>query len=312
MKHADLFTKVQVSNEHFSFDFTSKIGLVGSCFSQAIHQRFRRFGFNAWSSPFGTLYNPLSILKEINSLIQLELPLTYGKHGDYFFAWESAHTLISKDLIELEQTLNGLRMEHHLRLKETDVLFITVGSAWAYFLLPDNSLVANCHKVPGNQFNKRLLSHEEMSIAFKAFYEALLVFNPSIQIVLTVSPVRHIREGLVENNRSKARLIEWTHSMVEHYSNVHYFPSYEIIMDELRDYRFFEPDGVHPSVQAVDFVWDRVVACFLSPKAHALFDSIEAVRKMEEHRWINEADRADAQQLIAQKKQALEGFGIVW
>ena len=286
--------------------------MLGSCFSQSIHGKFRRFGFDAWSSPFGTIYNPLSIFKAVEYLIHPNSPWSMGQYGGNFFAWETAHSLISKDEQELEEQLLNLRNMHHHLLRESKVLLITVGSAWAYFLQPQDALVANCHKVPGNQFNKRLLSHEEMSQAFKAFYEALLVFNPRIQIVLTVSPVRHIREGLVENNRSKARLIEWTHSMVEHYSNVHYFPSYEIIMDELRDYRFFEPDGVHPSVQAVDFVWDRVVACFLSPKAHALFDSIEAVRKMEEHRWINEADRADAQQLIAQKKQALEGFGIVW
>jgi hypothetical protein len=312
MKHADLFTQVPTANWGSSYDFSSKIGMLGSCFSQSIYSKFRRFGLDAWSSPFGTIYNPLSIFKELDYLMDLELPWSIHENRGIFFAWETAHTLISSDKQELEEALLNLRIKYHHLLTQTNVLFITVGSAWAYFVQPENRLVANCHKVPGNQFHKRLLSLEEMAQGFKEMHERLLAVNPGIEIVLTVSPVRHIREGLIHNNRSKARLIEWTHSMVEHYANVHYFPSYEIIVDELRDYRFFEPDGVHPSSQAVQFVWDRLVDVLISKEAKEVFNSIEEVRKLEEHRWSNETDRTASRELIAAKQKALEAFPIAW
>lgn len=312
MKHAEFFTQVASENWGNFYGFSSKIGMLGSCFSQSIYRKFRRFGFNAWSSPFGTIYNPLSIFKELDYLINLELPWSIHENRGIFFAWETAHTLQSKDRQQLEETLLKQRIKHHQLLTQTNVLFITVGSAWAYFLQPENHLVANCHKVPGSQFQKRLLSLEEMTQGFKEMYERLLAVNPGIEIVLTVSPVRHIREGLIHNNRSKARLIEWTHSMVEQYSNVHYFPSYEIILDELRDYRFFEPDGVHPSSQAVQFVWERLVDVLISKEAQAVFNSIGEVRKLEEHQWSNENDKTASKALIDAKKKALEAFPIVW
>ncbi|MFM2039348.1 MAG: hypothetical protein RL432_2287 [Bacteroidota bacterium] len=312
MKHADLYIQVPAANLASTYDFSSKIGMLGSCFSQSMYRKFRRFGLDAWSSPMGTIYNPLSIFKELDYLMDFELPWSIHENRGVFFAWETAHSLSSLDKQELEEALLKLRIKYHHLLTQTNVLFITVGSAWAYFLQPENFLVANCHKVPGNQFQKRLLSLEEMSQGFKEMHERLLVVNPGLEIVLTVSPVRHIREGLIQNNRSKARLIEWTHSMVEQYSNVHYFPSYEIMVDELRDYRFFEPDGVHPSSQAIHFVWDRLVEVLISKEAQAVFHSIEEVRKLEEHRWSNEKDRTASKELIAAKKKALEAFPIAW
>lgn len=312
MKHADFFTSVPTVNVGFSCNFSSKIGMLGSCFSQSVHGKFRRFGFDAWSSPFGTIYNPLSIFKAVEYLIHPNLPWSLGQYGGNFFAWETAHSLVSKDEQELEEQLLNLRNMHHHLLRESKVLLITVGSAWAYFLQPQDALVANCHKVPGNQFKKKLLSIEEMTQGFTAMYEALCKFNPGIEIVLTVSPVRHLREGLVHNNRSKARLIEWTHSTVDQFSKVHYFPSYEIIMDELRDYRFFEPDGVHPSSQAVQFVWERLVDALVSKESQSVFSAIEEVRKLEEHRWSSESDRKASMAMIETKKKALESYGIAW
>jgi len=312
MKHADFFTSVPTVNVGISCNFSSKIGMLGSCFSQSIHGKFRRFGFDAWSSPFGTIYNPLSIFKAVEYLIHPNLPWSMGQYGGNFFAWETAHSLISKDEQELEEQLLNLRNMHHHLLRESKVLLITVGSAWAYFLQPQDALVANCHKVPGNQFKKKLLSIEEMTQGFTAMYEALCKFNPGIEIVLTVSPVRHLREGLVHNNRSKARLIEWTHSTVDQFAKVHYFPSYEIIIDELRDYRFFEPDGVHPSSQAVQFVWERLVDALVSKESQSVFSAIEEVRKLEEHRWSSESDRKASMAMIETKKKALEPYGIAW
>lgn len=312
MKHADFFTSVPTVNVGFSCNFSSKIGMLGSCFSQSIHGKFRRFGFDAWSSPFGTIYNPLSIFKAVEYLIHPNLPWSMGQYGGNFFAWETAHSLISKDEQELEKQLLNLRNMHHHLLRESNVLLITVGSAWAYFLQPQDALVANCHKVPGNQFKKKLLSIEEMTQGFTAMYEALCKFNPGIEIVLTVSPVRHLREGLVHNNRSKARLIEWTHSTVDQFDKVHYFPSYEIIIDELRDYRFFEPDGVHPSSQGVQFVWERLVDALVSKESQSVFSAIEEVRKLEEHRWSSESDRKASMAMIETKKKALEPYGIAW
>ena len=161
-------------------------------------------------------------------------------------------------------------------------------------------------------FLKRLLTLEEMNASFARIQTKLKDINPNLQVVLTVSPVRHIREGMVDNNRSKARLIEWCHSMVAQYTDVHYFPAYELVVDELRDYRFYTTDGVHPNAQAVDFVGQQLQTACFTEEVVALLPKIEAVRKLEEHNILYNKELPRIKNQILAKKEALSAWDIRW
>ena len=312
MEHRDFFTTVPTPTLFGNCDFSTRFGLVGSCFSEAMFQKFRRYGFHAWSSPFGTLYNPISVMEELRYAMDLSLEFTVHEQQGVFFVWETAHHLQANNRTRLLEELEQIRAEHHLKLKETDVLFITVGSSWAYFLKATGDLVANCHKVPSSYFDKRLLTVEAMSSTFEALMVQLQVFNPSLKIILTVSPVRHIRDGLVENSRSKARLIEWCHAMVDLIPQALYFPSYEIVMDELRDYRFFESDGIHPNEQAVTFVWERLCQSLFSLETQKVMSKIATIRKMESHRFSEHAETESFMQKMHTLKEELSSYPITW
>lgn len=312
MEHRDFFTTVPTPTLFGNCDFSTRFGLVGSCFSEAMFQKFSRYGFHAWSSPFGTLYNPISVMEELRYAMDLSLEFTVHEQQGVFFAWETAHHLQAKSQSVLLQELEQLRTEHHLRLKATNVLFFTVGSSWAYFLKSTGALVANCHKVPASYFDKRLLTVEAMGSVFEALLVQLQGFNPALKIVLTVSPVRHLRDGFVENSRSKARLTEWCHAMVDSFPQVQYYPSYEMVMDELRDYRFFEADGVHPNEQAVRFVWERLCPSVFSSETQEIMGKIETIRKMESHRFSAIAETETFKRNIEALKQELSSYSIAW
>ena len=161
-------------------------------------------------------------------------------------------------------------------------------------------------------FHKRLLTLEEMHTNFDRVQRKLQECNPNLQVVLTVSPVRHVREGLIDNNRSKARLIDWCHTLVAQHAHVHYFPAYELVVDELRDYRFYAPDGAHPNTQAIEFVWQQLQTAYFTDPIVTVLPKIEAVRKLEEHKVLNAIELPKIQNQIFEKKQALEAWGINW
>ena len=228
--------------------------LIGSCFSDEIGALFTSNKFKNLSNPFGTIYNPCAIFKIVRGEIDTHNLI---KSHEIYYHWDAHGELAAlqeSDLIqEVEKRLN-VSMDF---LKECKWLIITLGTAWAYRYKETNQIVANCHKVPHSKFNKELLSIDRITDSFKSTKAFLRKLNPTVNIILTVSPVRHLRDGLVENNRSKARLIEAVHQIVEQDDNTSYFPSYEIVIDELRDYRFYSEDLVHPSKQAVDYIWSK-------------------------------------------------------
>lgn len=234
------------------------IYLIGSCFSDQIGKHLTDDKFNSLSNPFGTIYNPHSLFKLLTDQVSSEHIV---ESQGVFYHWD-AHGLISGlSKEEVIQLMNLKRKETQAFLANAKWLILTLGTAHVYEL-PNENIVANCHKVPSLKFKKRLLSKKEIYDQFKGLHSYLTKINPYLNILFTVSPVRHIRDGLVENNQSKSVLISTIHSITNNYEKVSYFPSYEILIDELRDYRFYDSDMIHPSSEASQYIWERFKETF--------------------------------------------------
>lgn len=228
--------------------------LIGSCFSDEIGGKMKEAKLNTICNPFGTVYNPYSIFKILSGKIDHnEIIESHGVH----YHWDAHGEVSALKEEDLKKLTKQKIYESYEFVQKAKWLIITFGTAWVYRYRKTGEIVANCHKVPSNEFFKELLTIEDIADSFRSFKRDLTSTNPYINIVLTVSPVRHVRDGLVENNRSKARLLESIHDMVDRFENVAYFPAYEIMYDQLRDYRFYNSDLVHPTPQAIDFIWER-------------------------------------------------------
>jgi hypothetical protein len=309
MRYDQFFTPVKIDKIDQIDSFSHAFGFIGSCFSDHMQHRFRYHGLKAWMSPYGTTYNPLSIANQLISSIDLTNKFNIHTHENSCFYWETAHKIVYSNPLELATAVDAMRIESKNALRHLNTLFITLGSSWVYELSNSGLLVANCHKVPAANFNKRLLDINEITAALTELVTSLISFNPSIHVVFTVSPVRHLRDGIIENTRSKARLIEACHQLVESQTMCSYFPSFELLMDEYRDYRFYEKDGAHPTEFAVDLVFDRLTdVLFTEPFKKVLLD-VSRVRQMEQHRFSAQSNSIDIekhQKQILRSKENLD------
>lgn len=274
--------------------------LVGSCFTENIGDKLMAHKFAVLQNPNGILFNPVSVKEAFENYIS-------NKHTDaaeLFYlneAWHSwqHHSRFSAAAKEAAvDKINASTAQAHQYLKHADWLIITFGSAWVYALtehaanaIPGN-IAANNHKAPANWFNRRLLSPGELQEIVNSTIRQLQQFNPSVKIIFTISPVRHLREGFVENNRSKAALISAVHAAVENFAGVFYFPAYELVIDDLRDYRFYAEDMVHPNYAATNYVWDKFVAACMSADAQELMQQINEINAAIHHKPFNPASAA--------------------
>jgi len=252
-------------------------------------------------NPNGILFNPISITKSIASYIDnkqySEADLFY--QNECWNSWEHHSRFSHPDKEQCLQGINQSQQQAHTFLKNTDWVLITLGSAFAYTLHfsadasgergagVEGDVVANCHKVPTDKFNKKLLGLDEVVTALKQMLEKLLTYNPTIKIIFTISPVRHLRDGFIENNHSKATLIQAVHSLVDKEENAFYFPAYELVIDDLRDYRFYAEDMVHPNYAATNYVWDKFVATCIDVPSQKLMKEINAINAAKSHKPFN-------------------------
>lgn len=239
------------------------IMLVGSCFSDNLGEKLKHNRFNVMINPSGIMFNPVSITRSLTSYITGH-PYDHSmifKTQEWWTSWDHHTRFSHADPDALLDMMNSSLKEAHDFLKKTKWLIITLGSAWVY-QLDNGDVVANCHKVPTDKFRKKLLAVEDVLSSLDNLIHRLFIYNPGIKIMFTISPVRHLRDGFIENNRSKAVLIQAVHHLVDKFSNLFYFPSYELVIDDLRDYRFYAEDMVHPNYQATEYVWQKFVdAC---------------------------------------------------
>lgn len=265
-----------------------KLLLTGSCFTEQIGGKLAHHKFTVLDNPNGILFNPVSISKAITSYVENkqyhEADLFY--QNESWNSWQHHSRFSNPDQDKCLAGINESQTKAHLFLREANWLLITLGSAFVYEL-DSKEIVANCHKVPTDKFNKRLLSVEEVFTGLKSSLEQALSFNPGLKIIFTISPVRHLRDGFIENNRSKAVLVQAVQQLTEKSSHCFYFPAYELVIDDLRDYRFFAEDMVHPNYAATNYVWEKFIAACIDEPSQQLMKEIAVIIAAKNHKPFN-------------------------
>lgn len=291
----DLHTKIPLKKQSNNLiDYESKLALLGSCFSENIGERLSHFKFRNTVNPLGILFHP----KAIETLISRAVSGIAYTQNDVFFHNEQWHCFDAHSRLSStskQEALDRLNAGIQLTTKyigEASHIIITLGTAWVYRFLESQNIVANCHKVPQNQFKKELLSLEEVYQSIKNMVSLIASVNPKAAVVFTVSPVRHLKDGFIQNTQSKSHLISAIHKLLndetsraEHQS--FYFPSYEIMMDELREYRFYKEDMIHPNITAVNYIWDRFASVWLSGETSEVMKKVDSVQRRLEHKPFN-------------------------
>ena len=278
---------------------TDKLLLLGSCFTEQIGKKLSAHKFEVLENPNGILFNPISIAKAISSYADGKL---YSDDELFYYneLWASRehHTKFSN--LEKEVALNEINKSQQAAIdfiKKADWILLTLGSAYLYewkeINTEDNykNIAANCHKIPTDKFNRRLANAEELLHQLLKMQNAVLAINPNVKFIYTISPVRHLREGFVENNRSKATLIQAVHELTNE-TNCFYFPAYELIIDDLRDYRFFAEDLVHPNYAATNYVWEKFVPAVVDEISQSIMVAINELNAAMSHKPFNPSSEA--------------------
>lgn len=282
-------TQLLLPPHNHQIDQNNSTFCIGSCFAENISRKMSEVCLNVTVNPLGVMYNPISICQTLDRISKKkyfqEEELMYNKNSQLYYSFDS-HTLLNNETIE--DTLNLLNKKidsAHKSFTESDFLIITFGTSWLYKLTENGKVVANCQKQPSSLFTRESLSVPESVNALKTLF--LKDQFKHKQIILTVSPIRHIKDGLQQNTLSKSTLICAVHELCSLFENVTYFPSYEIMLDDLRDYRFYTSDMIHPSEVAIDYIWESFKTRFIPETATIFFDEIISIRKSLEHRPFN-------------------------
>ena len=277
--------------------------MMGSCFTENIGGLLRAAKFNIMENPNGILFNPISVTEAVQQYIKNE---TISEENlfclnESWHSWKHHSKFSGITAEEAVEKINQSTFAANNFLKKADYLLITLGSAWVYELTNDAvgsanfGVAANNHKAPANWFSKRLLSVNETIASLEIMLAALKLFNPYLTVIFTISPVRHLREGAIENNRSKAVLVQAVHDIVEKLEQYYYFPAYELVIDDLRDYRFYAEDLVHPNYHATQYVWEKFVEACIAENSQQLLKSIQEINVAYQHKPFNPSTVAHQQ-----------------
>lgn len=284
-------TEVQIPVSETALEIDDRVFSIGSCFASEMSDLLKTGQLQTLNNPFGTLFNPFSINSAVkrlhdSSFYTEEDLIKYGEEVislDHHSSFNSRflHQTLEKINIEIEA---GNRF-----LQETNWVIITYGTSFIYEFLPKKKLVANCHKIPGKYFEKRLLTHLEIT---DAVYETVTLLKDickeNVQILFTVSPVRHTKDGMIENTLSKSKLIAAIHEILPQFENCHYLPVYEILMDDLRDYRFYKEDLIHPNRQAIQYIWEKFGNAYFSDETMDFVEENFKIAKALDHKPADE------------------------
>ncbi len=279
------------------------IAFLGSCFSDEIAAKACYAGFQTVSNPVGTVFHPLALARFLSNCFIEQPNERLDSIDDKFISWDAASKFCEGNRWGLLTKLTETRLAFKQALSSSSHLFITFGTAWGYFLNEDGIIVSNCHKAPAHSFTKSLTKSEEITGVWLSLIDEMKRSFPELTVVFTVSPVRHVRDGMVQNNQSKAVLIDAVRQICAS-TNSLYFPSYEIVIDELRDYRFFKQDRIHPSEEAVEYVWNRLIESACSNPTKALIAEVVHYCKLKSHVPIGE-DHSQRDAKLAEKLDAI-------
>ena len=304
---------IQIKSPEARISYRDKIMLTGSCFTEHIGNTLSELKFSVLQNPHGIMFDPASVCRSLVSYIQ---PKIYEDKdlfqlNEIWHSWDHHSRFSNLDPHQALQHINNSQQRAHDFLKKADWLVITLGSSFSYKLSdeghgPTGNMVANCHRAPAQWFKKHLMETTDTVSRLEHCISQLLQFNPSLKIIFTVSPVRHIRDGVVENNRSKARLIEAVHTVVNAHEEAWYFPAYELVVDVLRDYRFYDIDMVHPNYAATSFVLDKFIENCIAPDTRALMQEVRQIVIARKHRAFQPGTKAHQQFLSAHFEKAGE------
>lgn len=285
-------TPIPISKSNRLIDYNSNIVSLGSCFAVNMAEKLDYFKFQNTCNPFGILFHPLAIEKFIDFAVSkkqfTENDIFF--HNELWHCFDAHSDLSNPDREELLVSLNAVVQSAKIAIEQASHVIITYGTSWVYKNIESNEVVANCHKVPQKQFEKSILSIETIQKSIRNTINLIQKVNSKCCVIFTVSPVRHIKDGFVENQWSKANLISSIHQVIqtEHLKlNTGYFPSYEIMMDELRDYRFYSEDMLHPNQVAIDYIWKRFKETTISDGVFTTMEEIENIQKSLMHRPFN-------------------------
>ncbi|NBT87325.1 MAG: GSCFA domain-containing protein [Flavobacteriaceae bacterium] len=309
----NFFTQIEPAPSGVLLNTDSRITALGSCFAQVIGQRLTYYKWPVVLNPLGVLFHPLAL----QDLVRRALLLDEFKENDLFKHEGRYHILAlhgqyssqdSKSL--LIQANSDLKILRDGLTKATHVL-ITLGTAWAYQKSDNEVIVGNCHKLPGSFFNKKLLSVAEIQQGVAQIIELMAKYNAEAQLIFSVSPVRHTKDGMVQNSLGKAHLIAGLHGALNQGNNTpivpKYFPAYELMMDQLRDYRFYKSDLIHPNDQGEEVVWEFFKDHWINPELEALLRQIKSIQQGLAHRPIH-SDSTEHHNFVMQLKKRIENL----
>ena len=282
-------TELHLQKSDIHIGYSDRLLLLGSCFSENIGQKLNQIKYLTTVNPLGIVYHPVplheSIKDALSGKVIEESNLNRNIDGQYT-AWNIHSRLSTVDAQESMNQMNDGLEQLKGSLQGANFLILTYGTAY-YYDHKDYGPVANCHKFPSKDFVKKLSSTNELIYSFDRMLTSLKTVNPNIKVLLTVSPVRHIKDGIIENNRSKAHLISAVHEICDNNSHCHYLPSYELLIDDLRDYRYYADDMVHPSDQAIEYIWSKIGEHILAPSEATLRSDILKLIRAAAHRPFN-------------------------
>ncbi len=304
----EFFLPFQVRSFPFKISYRDKVLFIGSCFSEEMGNKMVDLKFDVLQNPNGILYDPVSITDALFSYIEnkpFDEENLFELNG-LWHSWKHHSVFSGENKKEVVKKIMNSQSRAHAFLKEANILIVTFGTAFNYQLTESFKNVANCHKAPANLFIKTLLPVEQIKADLLSVISALELFNPQLKIIFTVSPVKHVKDGLVENNRSKARLLEATHSVTDEKENVFYFPAYELVNDVLRDYRFYKNDFVHPNQTAINFVFEKFSHSFFDITTKDILKEMEKILSAVNHKPFLKESEAHQKFIASQLKKISE------
>lgn len=285
-----LFTQFDIESKP-TIDYNNALFFCGSCFSENIGNKFQKLQFDTLMNPAGILFDPLSISNLIDRIAGEKTYSTQDLFcfSDKFYSLDHHGTFRSQSEKELLDKINSKLKESLTFIYSANVAIITLGTAYAYYHKSSSKYVGNCHKLPNNQFNKVLLTDLEIRNAIKNIIVNLKILNPEIRIIFTISPVKHLKDGIAENALSKARLLSALHGIIDEnsFEKTDYFPAFEIVCEELRDHRFYKDDLAHPNDWTIQYIFQRFVDYAFTNTAQDYIKEMTAILKMKQHNLMN-------------------------
>ena len=303
----DFRTNVSIAPSPYPVALKTAIITAGSCFADAIGQRLDQNKFKVLVNPYGVIYNPFSIHKTFRYAIHNEPAADhlFIENNDVFLNYDFHSEFSSLKKSELVQRLNNTIGSIHYFLKDASWILITYGTAWVYNRVDTGEIVANCHKMPASLFRKNLMTEDAIVKSFETFYNDVKTYNQNIRIILTVSPVRHLKDTFEGNSVSKSVLRVACHTITQKFEDAEYFPAYEMMMDDLRDYRFYKSDMIHPTELAEDYIWEKFADRYFDPQTKQFIGEWSSIRSALNHKPFHPQSKQH-QQFLSETLKKLE------